>query len=138
MAIMYMHKKNLIKHNSKMSDFEPIRPGVFRTRSQACCTIVMTIWRPGLNKLKLHTKRSLASPPPPPVSHFYLHLDIVCLKKYQGSIKVLYRFPRGGYTHAAKETVQNQLTIRQVFKTITILRSLELLYMRSTLRVGLH
>ena len=47
------------------------------------------------------------------------------------------RFPGGGYTHAALKTVWNQLAIRQVFKTIAILRSLELLYTRSTLRVGL-
>ena len=53
------------------------------------------------------------------------------------SLKALFRLPGGRGTHAGLETVQNQLTIREVFKTIEILRSLELLYMRSTLRVDL-
>ena len=52
-------------------------------------------------------------------------------------LEALFRLPSGGYTHAALETVWNQLTIRQVFKTMAILRSLELLYTRSTLRMGL-
>ena len=57
------------------------------------------------------------------------------LLKY--SMGALTRFPGGGYTHGALETVLNQLTIRQLFKTIAILRSLELLYTKSTLRIGL-
>ena len=49
------------------------------------------------------------------------------------SLEALCRFPGGEYALAALETVQNQLTIRQMFKVMAILRSLELLYTRPKL-----
>ena len=72
----------------------------------------------------------------------FIYISISCLKKFNRaplsySLEALCRFQGGEYTHAALETVQNQLTIKQVFKTITILQNLELLYMSSTLGIGL-
>ena len=109
---------------------------LFRTRSQACCAIVTTIWRQGLTKIKLHMKSSPAFP------IFLSAYSYRLFEKFNRdplnySLGALCRFPSGGYTHAALGTVYNQLTIRQVFKTIEILWSLELLCTRSTLRVGL-
>ena len=48
---------------------------LFRTRSQAGCAIVTSIWRPDLLKIKLHIKTSSAFP-----LCIYLHIHIVCLK----------------------------------------------------------
>ena len=55
---------------------------IFRTRSQACCAIVTTIWRSGLTEIKLHIKAS----PEFPIFHFHIH--IVCLKNLTGPIKL--------------------------------------------------
>ena len=62
-------------------------------------------------------------------------LEALCPLNY--SLEALCRFPGGGYTHAALKTIYNQLTVRQVFKTMAILRKLELLYTSSSdLRQG--
>ena len=75
-----------------------------RTQSQACFAVVTTIWRPGLTKIRLHIKQALHSP--------------LCLSAYSYgllkkfiraplnySLEALCRFPGGGYTNAALETV---------------------------------
>ena len=79
----------------------------FRTRSQAhvaCYVIVTTIWRPGLTKIKLHIKTS------PACTLCLFAYSYRLLKKFNRaplnySLEAIFRFPGGGYTHAALETV---------------------------------
>ena len=64
--------------------------------------------------------------PTPNFPHSYLHIHIVCLKTLNRaplnySLEAACCSPGDSYTHSALETVKNQLTIREVVKTITIL-----------------
>ena len=67
---------------------------------------------------------------------FHIHFKKFNKSTLKCCLGAVCRFQGGRYTHAALETVYDHLTIRQVFKTIGSLRSLELPYTRSTLRVG--
>ena len=86
--------------NRHVDSFETL----FRTRSQGCYPIVMTIWRPGLTKIKLRIKTI-------PAFLLFLFAYSYCLfKKCDGtllnySLRALSSFAGGGYTHAALETV---------------------------------
>ena len=77
---------------------------MLRDFKPACCVIAMTRCRPGLTYTKLQIKAN------PTFTHFYLRIQIVCLKNSNRallnySLGGLCHFPAGGYTHAALETV---------------------------------
>ena len=66
-------------------------------------------------KIKLQIKQA------PPFPLFMFEYSYRLFEKFNRasliySLEALCRLPGGGYTHAALETVSNQVTIRQVFK----------------------
>ena len=84
---------------------------IFRTRSQAYCAIVTIEFR-------IKTSPAFLLFSVFAYSHRFFKTFNRAQLKY--SLGALCRFPGGGYTRAALETVYNQL-IRQVFKTIAVL-----------------
>ena len=77
---------------------------LFRTGSQAYCAIVTTMCMETVTKIKLHMETSLAS------SLCLFANSYRLFKKFNRaplnySLEALCRFPGGGYTHAALETV---------------------------------